>query len=124
MRSSQKICRIRGYLSVADATFRASMIPGTRALAYYAVILLLHHGLRQDHRAKLAQYVAATDAKNAYDLGSKVYIAIGNMALHIKDSIALAAGLVWDLKQGTRRVQGRRSRYYAGHSRNCPRTSK
>lgn len=68
------------------------------------MILLLHDGIRQDHRTKLAQYVAATDAKNAFDLGLKVYIAIGNMAPQIKDSIALAAGLVWDLKQGTKRV--------------------
>jgi hypothetical protein len=48
----------------------------------------------------LVQYVASVDAKNAYDLGGKVYVATGNMAAQIKDSGALAAGLLWDLKTG------------------------
>lgn len=71
-----------------------------RSVVYYELILLLHDGIYRDHRAKLAQYVASTDAKNAYDLGGKVYIATGNMAAQIKNSGALAAGLLWDLKMG------------------------
>jgi hypothetical protein len=71
-----------------------------RSVVYYELVLLLHDGIYRDHRAKLAQYVASLDAKNAYDLGGKVYIATGNMAAQIRDSRTLAAGLLWDLKTG------------------------
>jgi hypothetical protein len=71
-----------------------------RSVVHYELILLLHDGIYRDHRAKLAQHVASLDAKNAYDLGTKVYVATGNMAAQIRDSGALAAGLLWDLKTG------------------------
>jgi hypothetical protein len=72
-----------------------------RAVVHYAIILLLHDGIHRDHRAKLAEYVASIDAKNAFDLGAKVYVAMGNMAFQIRDSMALAARL--DLKIGSPR---------------------
>jgi hypothetical protein len=40
------------------------------------------------------------DAKNALELGSKVYLATSNMALQIPEAIVLAASLLWDLKAG------------------------
>jgi hypothetical protein len=85
------------------AIYRKSL-QENRVLAHYAIILLLHDGIYRDHQTKLAQYVSALDAKNAFDLGSKVYIAVGNMAAQLKDSMALAAGLLWDLKTGSARV--------------------
>jgi len=85
---------------VLVAVYRKSL-QENRALAYYAIILLLHDGICRDHQAKLAQYVSTLDAKNAYDLGSKVYIAIGNMAAQIRDGMTLSAALLWDLKTGS-----------------------
>lgn len=75
-----------------------------RALVHYTIILLLHEGIYNDHRKKMSQYVDTVEAKNAFDLCSKVYIATGNMAAQMKDSMALAAGLLWDLKTGQSRV--------------------
>jgi hypothetical protein len=90
------------------AIYRRSLRENS-ALAHYATIILLHDGIRQDHQTKLAQYVASVEAKNAFELGTKVYLAMGNMAFQIKDSIALAAGLAWDLKTGEKRVPTSRS---------------
>jgi|SRR5581483_125495 len=75
-----------------------------RAIVHYTIVLLLHDGIYNDHRNKMSQYVCSLEAKNAFDLCSKVYIATGNMAAQLKDSMALAAGLLWDLKTGQTRV--------------------
>jgi hypothetical protein len=69
-----------------------------RALANYALLILLDDGVYAVQRKGLADLVRSTDARSAVELGPKVYLSATNLALRLSGNSAAVAGLLWKLK--------------------------
>jgi hypothetical protein len=70
-----------------------------RAITHYALLILLDEKVYRIQRDSLVEYVGASDAKRAIDLGTDVYLAIGRLAARVESPLGVA-GLLWQLKVG------------------------
>jgi hypothetical protein len=72
-----------------------------RALTNYVLLMLLDGKVQGVQRASLVEFVHATDAKNAGDLGIKVRLATESLATKLYGNTLLGVnGMLWKLKQG------------------------
>jgi hypothetical protein len=71
-----------------------------RALARYALMLLLDDGVCAFQRKGLADLVKSIEAKNAGELGPKVYLATTQLAERLSINPLGVAGLLWKLREG------------------------
>jgi hypothetical protein len=72
-----------------------------RELTNYALLILLDDGVHNVQRASLAEFVGATDAKHAGDLGVKVRVATHSLAAKLYENTVLGVnGRLWKLKTG------------------------
>ena len=72
----------------------------SRALANYALLILLGEDTRATQRASLIELIRATDAKDAFQLGRKTRTAITKVAMRLSDTALIMNQLAWKLKTG------------------------
>jgi hypothetical protein len=70
----------------------------SRGLASLMHLILLDPKVYETQSKGLADLVRGTDAKNAFELSSKVYIATCELAERLSDNRLGTAGLLWKLK--------------------------
>jgi hypothetical protein len=72
----------------------------TRALTNYTLLILLDEKVLAAQRESLREFVRASEAKNAGELGGKVYLATGQLAEKLSHTVLGTNGLLWELKKG------------------------
>ena len=70
----------------------------SRALANYALLILLAEDTRATQRATLIEVIRATDAKDAAQLGRKTRTAITKLAMRLSDTVQDINQLAWNFK--------------------------
>jgi hypothetical protein len=70
-----------------------------RALAHYALLILLDDGVCGVQRKGLADLGKSIDAKNAVELMTSVYLATTRLAERLSGNALGIAGLLWKLKE-------------------------
>jgi hypothetical protein len=79
------------------ALYRRSL-KENRDVTHYALLILLDESVYQSQRKSLREFVQATDANGAPDLGTKVYLATGRLASKLYGNTLGVARLLWKLK--------------------------
>jgi cbb3-type cytochrome oxidase subunit 3 len=72
----------------------------SRALANYALLILLDDGVCGVQRKGLADLAKSIDAKNAGELGIKVGVATTQLAERLSLNTLVIGGLLWKLREG------------------------
>jgi hypothetical protein len=72
----------------------------SRGLANLVVLILLEPKVHEAQTKGLADLVRGSDAKNAFELSSKVYLATCELAARLSGNSIGTAGLLWKLKTG------------------------
>jgi hypothetical protein len=67
-------------------------------LTNYVLLILLDPKMHEVQRVSLAEFVRATDVKNAGNLGIKVRLATQSLALKLAHTMLGANALLWKLK--------------------------
>jgi len=91
------IAALAGALLMMLAVYRISLREN-RALTNYVLLILLDETVHASQRRALADFVRASDAKYAGELGGKVYLATGQLAERLRGTMLGTNGLLWKLK--------------------------
>lgn len=74
-----------------------------RQLVNLLVLVLLDEEVRNAQQAGLMNFIAASNAKNAGELGSAVNLAMINLAAKMKGNTLGVAGILWKAKTAEKR---------------------
>jgi hypothetical protein len=94
------IAALTGVVLVTAKLYWTSLSEN-RQLTNYALLILLDEKVHEAQRAGLADFVRASDAKNAGELGINVRLATQSLAARLNDTILGVNGLLWKLKSGS-----------------------
>ena len=91
------IAALTGVVLLLTKLYRTSLREN-RQLTNYALLILLDEKAHEVQRASLADFVRASDAKNAGELGISVRLATQSLAARLYDTMLGVNGLLWKLK--------------------------
>jgi hypothetical protein len=94
------IAALTGVVLLLTKLYRISLREN-RELTNYALLILLDEKVHEVQRASLAEFVRVSDAKNAKELGTNVYLATSKLAARLSGNMLGVAGLLWKLKNGS-----------------------
>ena len=86
------------------SVYRISVREG-RELTHYLLMLILQDDIYRAARINLSNYVASSDAKNAAQLSSEVFMVAGKSAANMEKYSLLVSQLLWQMKEGKLRLQ-------------------
>ena len=90
---------IFGVLLVLFVALYRRSVKESQALTDYALLILLDENVYAAQKNGLKQLVKTIDAKDAYDLGLKVLLALTPLAAKLRNPLA-TSGLLWKLRAG------------------------
>jgi hypothetical protein len=89
---------VLALLTVSLSSLYERSLREARALANFAVLLLLDDDVNSNQRAGLQQLLISLNAIGAVDLGFKVNMSLSRLALSLEDTMLDVAGMLWNLK--------------------------
>ena len=91
------IAALTGVVLLLAKLYWISLREG-RHLTNYALLILLDEKVHGAQRASLAEFIRASDAKNASELGINVRLATHSLAARLYHTMLGVNGLLWKLR--------------------------